>query len=227
MMNRDEARRLAHELVAQMTLEEKASQLRFDSPAIPRLGIPAYNWWNESLHGVARAGTATVFPQAIGLAAIFDEDFHEMVASVISTEARAKYNGQSAHGDRDIYKGLSMWSPNINIFRDPRWGRGHETYGEDPYLTSRLGVRFIKGLQGNGKYLKVAACAKHFAVHSGPEAIRHSFDAVANPKDMNVSARVRGGGEGSEGGERHGRVQPRQRRTCLRIEDAAGGHSAQ
>lgn len=185
MMNRDEARRLAHELVAQMTLEEKASQLRFDSPAIPRLGIPAYNWWNESLHGVARAGTATVFPQAIGLAAIFDEDFHEMVASVISTEARAKYNGQSAHGDRDIYKGLSMWSPNINIFRDPRWGRGHETYGEDPYLTSRLGVRFIKGLQGNGKYLKVAACAKHFAVHSGPEAIRHSFDAVANPKDMN------------------------------------------
>ena len=185
MMNRDEARRLAHELVAQMTLEEKASQLRFDSPAIPRLGIPAYNWWNESLHGVARAGTATVFPQAIGLAAIFDEDFHEMVASGISTEARAKYNGQSAHGDRDIYKGLSMWSPNINIFRDPRWGRGHETYGEDPYLTSRLGVRFIKGLQGNGKYLKVAACAKHFAVHSGPEAIRHSFDAVANPKDMN------------------------------------------
>ncbi len=184
MMDRNEARRMAHELVSQMTLEEKASQLRFDSPAIPRLGIPAYNWWNEALHGVARAGTATVFPQAIGLAAIFDEDFHEEVAKVISTEARAKYNGQSAHGDRDIYKGLSMWSPNINIFRDPRWGRGHETYGEDPYLTTRLGVRFIKGLQGDGKYLKVAACAKHFAVHSGPEAIRHEFDAISNPKDM-------------------------------------------
>ena len=119
MMNREEARRMAHELVSQMTLEEKATQLRFDSPAIPRLGIPAYNWWNEALHGVARAGTATVFPQAIGLAAIFDEDFHEEVAKVISHEARAKYNGQAAHEDRDIYKGLSMWSPNINIFRDP------------------------------------------------------------------------------------------------------------
>lgn len=184
MMNREEARRQAHDLVSQMTLEEKASQLRFDSPAIPRLGIPAYNWWNEALHGVARAGTATVFPQAIGLAAIFDEDFQEEVAQVISHEVRAKYNGQSAHGDRDIYKGLSMWSPNINIFRDPRWGRGHETYGEDPYLTSRLGVRFIKGLQGDGKYLRTAACAKHFAVHSGPEGIRHEFDAQTNPKDL-------------------------------------------
>ncbi len=184
MMDRNEARRLAHDLVAQMTLEEKASQLRFDSPAIPRLGIPAYNWWNEALHGVARAGVATVFPQAIGLAAIFDEDFHQRVAEVISHEARAKYNGQAAHGDRDIYKGLSMWSPNINIFRDPRWGRGHETYGEDPYLTSRLGVRFIQGMQGDGKYLRTAACAKHFAVHSGPEASRHEFDAVATKKDM-------------------------------------------
>ncbi|MBQ2954755.1 MAG: glycoside hydrolase family 3 C-terminal domain-containing protein [Clostridia bacterium] len=183
-MNRDEARRLAHELVSQMTVEEKASQLRYDSPAIPRLGIPAYNWWNEALHGVARAGTATVFPQAIGLAAMFDEDMQEQIATVISTEARAKYNGQAAHEDRDIYKGLSMWSPNINIFRDPRWGRGHETYGEDPYLTTRLGVRFIRGLQGNGKYLRTAACAKHFAVHSGPEAIRHEFDAIATPKDM-------------------------------------------
>ena len=184
MMDRNEARRLAHELVSKMTVEEKASQLRYDSPAIERLGIPAYNWWNEALHGVARAGTATVFPQAIGLAAMFDEDMQEEIASVISTEARAKYNGQSAHEDRDIYKGLSMWSPNINIFRDPRWGRGHETYGEDPYLTTRLGVRFIRGLQGNGKYLRTAACAKHFAVHSGPEAIRHEFDAIANPKDM-------------------------------------------
>lgn len=184
MMERSEARAKAKALVAQMTLEEKASQLRYDAPAIPRLGIPAYNWWNEALHGVARAGTATVFPQAIGLAAIFDEDFHQQVAEVISTEGRAKYNAQSAHGDRDIYKGLTMWSPNINIFRDPRWGRGHETYGEDPYLTSRLGVRFIEGLQGKGKYMKIAACAKHFAVHSGPEELRHEFDAIATPKDM-------------------------------------------
>ena len=184
MMDRNEARAKAKALVAQMTLEEKASQLRYDAPAIPRLGVPAYNWWNEALHGVARAGTATVFPQAIGLAAIFDEDFHQQVAEVISTEGRAKYNGQAAHEDRDIYKGLTMWSPNINIFRDPRWGRGHETYGEDPYLTTRLGVRFIKGLQGEGKYMKIAACAKHFAVHSGPEEIRHEFDAIANQKDM-------------------------------------------
>ena len=183
-MERTEARALAEKLVAQMTLEEKASQLRYDAPAIPRLGIPAYNWWNEALHGVARAGTATVFPQAIGMAAIFDEDFHRKAADVISTEARAKYNAQSAHGDRDIYKGLTLWSPNINIFRDPRWGRGHETYGEDPCLTSRLGVAFIEGLQGRGETLKTAACAKHFAVHSGPEAIRHSFDAKASPKDM-------------------------------------------
>ena len=183
-MNRNEAKKLARELVAQMTLEERAAQLRFNAPAIPRLGIPAYNWWNEALHGVARAGTATVFPQAIALAAIFDEDFHEQLAQVIATEARAKYNAQAAHGDRDIYKGLTLWSPNINIFRDPRWGRGQETYGEDPYLTSRLGVRFIRGLQGDGKYLKTAACAKHFAVHSGPEADRHGFDAEVSPKDM-------------------------------------------
>ncbi len=183
-MPRQEARRKAEELVAQMTLEEKASQLKYDAPAIERLGVPAYNWWNEALHGVARAGTATVFPQAIALAAVFDEDFHQRVAEVISEEVRAKYNGQSAHGDRDIYKGLTMWSPNINIFRDPRWGRGHETYGEDPYLTSRLGVRFIKGLQGDGKYIKAAACAKHFAVHSGPEAIRHEFDARVSDKDL-------------------------------------------
>ena len=184
MRDRKEARRQAEELVSRMTLEEKASQLKYDAPAIPRLGIPAYNWWNEVLHGVARAGTATVFPQAIGLAAMFDEEMQEEIASVISEEARAKYNGQSAHGDRDIYKGLTVWSPNINIFRDPRWGRGHETYGEDPYLTTRLGVRFIRGLQGDGKYLKTAACSKHFAVHSGPEALRHHFDAKASKKDM-------------------------------------------
>ena len=184
MRDRSEAVRLAKALVAQMTLEEKASQLKYDAPAVPRLGIPAYNWWNEVLHGVARAGTATVFPQAIGLAAMFDENMQEEIADVISDEARAKYNGQSSHGDRDIYKGLTVWSPNINIFRDPRWGRGHETYGEDPYLTSRLGIRFIRGLQGHGKYLKTAACSKHFAVHSGPEALRHHFDAKASPKDM-------------------------------------------
>ena len=184
MRDRTEAVRKATELVGQMTLEEKASQLKYDAPAIPRLGIPAYNWWNEVLHGVARAGTATVFPQAIGLAAMFDEDMQEEIASCIAREARAKYNGQSLHGDRDIYKGLTVWSPNINIFRDPRWGRGHETYGEDPYLTSRLGIRFIKGLQGDGKYLKTAACSKHFAVHSGPEALRHEFNAEATPKDM-------------------------------------------
>lgn len=185
MSYRQDAVLKAKKLVGRMTLQEKASQLRYDAPAIERLGIPAYNWWNEALHGVARAGTATVFPQAIAMAAMFDEDLQEKIAEVISEEARAKYNGQSKHGDRDIYKGLTVWSPNLNIFRDPRWGRGHETYGEDPYLTSRLGVRFINGLQGHGKYLKTAACSKHFAVHSGPEAIRHEFDAKVNAKDLN------------------------------------------
>jgi len=183
-MKREQAKKLAKELVAKMTLDEMASQLTYRAAAIPRLGVPAYNWWNEALHGVARAGTATVFPQAIGMAATFDDALQQTIADTISTEARAKYNMQSALGDRDIYKGLTMWSPNINIFRDPRWGRGQETYGEDPYLTARLGVAFVKGLQGDGDTLKVAACAKHFAVHSGPEAIRHSFDAVARPKDM-------------------------------------------
>ena len=183
-MDRETARSLAHTLVSQMTLDEKASQLRYQAPAIPRLGIPAYDWWNEALHGVARAGTATVFPQAIGIAATFDDQLVGQIADTISTETRAKYNMQSAHHDRDIYKGLTMWSPNVNLFRDPRWGRGQETYGEDPYLTGRLGVAFVKGLQGNGKTMKAAACAKHFAVHSGPEAVRHSFDAVVNPKDL-------------------------------------------
>ena len=183
-MNREEARKRATELVDKMTVEEIASQLRFDAPAIERLGIPAYNWWNEGLHGVARAGVATMFPQAIGLGATFDEELLKEVGDVISTEARAKYNFQSAEGDRDIYKGITLWSPNVNLFRDPRWGRGHETYGEDPYLISRLGVNFIEGLQGDGEYLKTAACAKHFAVHSGPEALRHHFDARANLKDM-------------------------------------------
>lgn len=183
-MNRKEAEERAVHLVDQMTVEEMASQLRYDAPAIERLHIPAYNWWSEGLHGVARAGTATVFPQAIGLAATFDPVLIEKIGDTIATEARAKYNAASAHGDRDIYKGLTIWSPNVNIFRDPRWGRGHETYGEDPYLTSRLGESFVKGLQGDGFYLKTAACAKHFAVHSGPEKERHHFDAKATKKDM-------------------------------------------
>ena len=176
-MDRDTARKKAKDLVTQMTLLEKASQLRYDSPAIPRLHIPAYNWWNEALHGVARAGTATVFPQAIALAATFDEELIHSIGDAVSTEGRAKYNAASSLNDRDIYKGLTFWAPNVNIFRDPRWGRGHETYGEDPHLTSRLGVSYIKGLQGNGETMKAAACAKHFAVHSGPEAIRHEFNA--------------------------------------------------
>ncbi len=176
----------AKDLVSQMTLEEKVYQTLHTAPAIERLGIKAYNWWNEALHGVARAGVATVFPQAIGLAATFDEDFIEKIGEIISTEGRAKFNVQQKFGDTDIYKGLTFWSPNVNIFRDPRWGRGHETYGEDPYLTSRLGVRFIEGMQGSDEvYLKVAACAKHFAVHSGPEDIRHKFDAIASEQDMN------------------------------------------
>ncbi len=180
-----EFRKRAAELVAQMTLEEKVEQTLNWAPGIERLGIKKYNWWNEALHGVARAGVATVFPQAIGLAATFDEDFIEEIADAISTEGRAKFNMEQASDDNDIYKGLTFWSPNVNIFRDPRWGRGHETFGEDPYLTSRLGVRFIEGLQGHDEnYLKAAACAKHFAVHSGPEGVRHSFDAVATKQDM-------------------------------------------
>lgn len=178
-------RERAKALVAQMTLEEKALQMMHGAAAIERLGIKAYNWWNEALHGVARAGVATVFPQAIGLAASFDEDMLEEVADAISTEARAKFNMQQKYDDTDIYKGLTFWSPNVNIFRDPRWGRGHETFGEDPYLTSRLGVRFIQGLQGHDEnYMKAAACAKHFAVHSGPEDLRHRFNAVATKQDM-------------------------------------------
>ena len=183
-MKREEARKRAEELVAQMTIEERAGQLRYEAPAIERLGVPAYNWWGEGLHGVARAGIATVFPQAIGIAAAFDEELTKAVGGCVATEGRAKYNEYSAHNDRDIYKGLTFWSPNINIFRDPRWGRGHETYGEDPYLTSRLGVAYVNGLQGDGEVMKAAACAKHFAVHSGPEALRHEFNAKADPKDM-------------------------------------------
>ena len=158
-MNRELAKQKAEALVAQMTVEEVASQLRFDAPAIDRLGVPAYNWWNEALHGVARAGVATSFPQAIDIAAAFDPQLVKELGDVAATEGRAKYNASVAHGDRDIYKGLTFWSPNVNIFRDPRWGRGHETYGEDPYLTSRLGVAYVQGLQGDGEVLKSAACA--------------------------------------------------------------------
>ena len=183
-MNRAEARARAQALVSRMTLEEVTGQLRFDAPAIERLGVPAYNWWNEALHGVARAGTATSFPQAIALAASFDPQMVRALGDISATEGRAKYNASVAHGDRDIYKGLTFWSPNINIFRDPRWGRGHETFGEDPVLTEEMGCAYVRGLQGEGETLKSSACAKHFAVHSGPEALRHEFDAKATPKDM-------------------------------------------
>ena len=158
-MNRAEAKRKAEALVAQMNIVEAASQLRFDAPAIDRLGVPAYNWWNEALHGVARAGTATSFPQAIAMAASFDPELVQRLGDVAATEGRAKYNALSAKDDRDIYKGLTFWSPNVNIFRDPRWGRGHETYGEDPYLTTQLGMADLRGLQGDGEDLKSAACA--------------------------------------------------------------------
>ena len=181
---KEEFRQIAKRLIDSMTLEEAATQIRFDSPAVESQEIPAYNWWNEGLHGLARAGTATVFPQAIALAAMYDRDMLRRIGDVISTEARAKYNESRSCGDRDLYKGLTMWSPNVNIFRDARWGRGQETYGEDPYLTGSLGVAFIKGLQGDGKYMKVSACAKHYAVHSGPEALRHEFNAVVSSKDL-------------------------------------------
>ena len=174
-----------NDLVSRLTLDEKVSQMLYNAAAIPRLGIPEYNWWNEALHGVARAGRATVFPQSIGLAATWDTDLMFRIATVISDEARAKYNDNLRNGRRGLYEGLTFWSPNINIFRDPRWGRGMETYGEDPYLTGRLGVQFVKGMQGNDpKYLKTISTPKHFAVHSGPEPDRHVFDAVVDERDL-------------------------------------------
>ncbi len=173
------------DLISRMTLEEKVSQMIYDSAAIPHLGIEEYNWWNECLHGVARAGVATVFPQAIGMAASFNAPLLQKVAEVTATEARAKHHEAARRGDRGIYKGLTFWTPNVNIFRDPRWGRGQETYGEDPHLTAELGIAFVRGLQGDDpKYLKTAACAKHYAVHSGPESLRHSFDARCSQKDL-------------------------------------------
>jgi len=168
-----------------MTAAEKIAQTRTDAPAIPRLGVPAYEWWNEALHGVARAGRATVFPQVIGLAATFDEALVHDVATAISDEARAKFNLAQARGQRGRYQGLTFFTPNVNIFRDPRWGRGQETFGEDPLLTGRLGVAFITGLQGNDPRVgKTLATAKHFAVHSGPEAARHGFDARVSAHDL-------------------------------------------
>jgi len=173
------------DLVSRMTLEEKVSQTVHAAPAIERLGIPEYNWWNECLHGVGRAGRATVFPQAIGLAATWDVELMHRVATAISDEARAKHHEFVRRGVRDMYTGLTFWSPNVNIFRDPRWGRGHETYGEDPYLTARMGVAFVTGLQGDDpKYLKVVATPKHFAVHSGPEPARHTFDARVDQRAL-------------------------------------------
>ena len=183
-LDRKQFSKQARELVAKMTLEEKISQVLFTAPAIPRLGIPAYNWWNEALHGVARAGVATVFPQAISMAAAFDTELMYQVATAISDEARANYNQYRQFGETQQYQGLNFWSPNINLFRDPRWGRGHETYGEDPYLTSRMAISFVRGLQGNGKYRKVDATLKHFAVHSGPEKIRAGFNAEASARDL-------------------------------------------
>jgi beta-glucosidase len=174
-----------NDLVSKLTLEEKVQLMRFDSPAIDRLGIASYNWWNECLHGVARSGLATVFPQAIGMAAMWDTNQMFANANVISDEARAKNNDYVSHGKRHIYQGLTFWTPNINIFRDPRWGRGMETYGEDPFLTAEMAIPFIKGLQGNDpKYFKLIATAKHFAVHSGPESTRHSFDVWPNDYDL-------------------------------------------
>ena len=173
------------DLVSYLTLEEKVLQMQNDAPAIPRLGIPSYNWWSECLHGVGRNGIATVFPQSIGMAATWDPDLIYREADVISTEARAKHHENARNGQRGIYQGLTFWSPNINIFRDPRWGRGQETYGEDPYLTGRIGTAFVKGLQGNDpKYFKVISTAKHYAVHSGPESSRHKFDAWCSEKDL-------------------------------------------
>lgn len=181
---RRRAKERASELVAKMTVKEMMSSLLYDSPEIRRLGISSYNWWNEGLHGAARSGTSTVFPQAIALSSMFDKKFMRMIGNIVSTEQRAKYNAYSSHNDRGIYKGLTVWSPNINIFRDPRWGRGQETYGEDPYLTSELGIAYVDGLQGDGDVFKCAACIKHFVAHSGPEPERHHFNAVVSKKDL-------------------------------------------
>ena len=173
------------DLIARMSLHEKVEQLMQAAPAIPRLNVPEYHYWSEALHGVARAGHATVFPQAIGMAACWDEALVHRIGEVVGTEGRAKYLDAQSRGDRGDNRGLTFWAPNINIFRDPRWGRGQETYGEDPFLTARTGVAYITGMQGDDpRYLKTVACAKHFAVHSGPESLRHSFNATPPPRDL-------------------------------------------
>ncbi|HWT66832.1 MAG TPA: glycoside hydrolase family 3 N-terminal domain-containing protein, partial [Terracidiphilus sp.] len=175
----------AHDIVSRMTLDEKAAQLEDYATAIPRLGIPDYQTWNEALHGVARAGYATVFPQAIGMAATWDTSIVHTMGTVVSDEARAKYNQAQREGNRRIFFGLTFWSPNINIFRDPRWGRGQETYGEDPFLTGRMGIAFIGGVQGADlNHLRAVATSKHFAVHSGPESLRHGFNVDPTPRDL-------------------------------------------
>ncbi len=215
------------DLVGRMTLEEKVSQTLYDASAIDRLGIPEYNWWNEALHGVARAGRATVFPQAIGLAATWDARLMFRVATAISDEARAKYHESLRKGRRGIYEGLTFWSPNINIFRDPRWGRGMETYGEDPYLTGRLAVEFVRGMQGDDPtYLKTVATPKHFAVHSGPEPDRHTFDAVVDERGPsgNLPPGFPGFRDGWRSGIRHVRLQPLSGASRLRQHGAPPGH---
>lgn len=183
-MTKETARQKARELVTKMTAEEKLSQLLYNAPAIERLGIEEYNWWNESSHGIHGAGTATVFPHAIAMASTFDAELVGTVADAVSTEGRAKYNEHIKYGDHDIFKGITFWAPNINIFRDSRWGRGQETFGEDPFLTSMLAVSYINGIQGNGEFLKATACSKHFAVHSGPEKTRHGFNSVVDKHDL-------------------------------------------
>lgn len=183
-MNLAEAKQKARDLVSRMTLEEKTGQMLYTAPAIPRLNLPSYNWWNEALHGVARAGLSTVFPQSIGLAATFDPELVEQIGKATGEEGRIKNEIYRSEGERGIYKGLTYWSPNINIVRDPRWGRAHETYGEDPCLTAMMGTAFVKGLQGPGPEMQAAACVKHFAVHSGPEETRHGFDAECSEQDL-------------------------------------------
>src|SRR5512133_815053 len=174
------------DLLGQLTLDEEVGQMCNEAKAIPRLNIPAYNFWNEALHGVARNGRATVFPQAIGMAATWDPGLIEKIASAIGDEGRTKYHeALKRKGQTDIYQGLTFWSPNVNIFRDPRWGRGQETWGEDPFLTGEMASEFVKGLQGDDpKYLKLAACAKHYAVHSGPEKDRHTFNAIVTKREL-------------------------------------------
>ena len=173
------------DLVSRMTLDEKVRQMQHVAPAIPRLGVPSYDWWSEALHGVARSGYATVFPQAIGMAATWDRNLVFREGQTISTEARAKYNQAQREGNHSIFFGLDFWSPNINIFRDPRWGRGQETYGEDPFLTAKMGVAFVTGVQGDDpKYFKAIATPKHYAVHSGPDPERHKFDVKPSPHDL-------------------------------------------